>query len=321
MDSETVRIELGLKSYTVDATFYFFNHGDSTQVAVGFPEVGHASGVIDAVYELLKEQRLRSFETWVDGVKTEVRDLPGEVRLGGKKTDYDSAEELVKKKLEPEGADYASVEERRWLVKEVAFKSGRYTVVRVRYASQTGVDGNGSHAGYIYGTGRSWKGPIGSMRFIIQASSQAWVHELEFPEERKYKVARLSEYECSYLLEGIKPKEDEALALRFGDSFQPWDIRKAYNDWEYVDHPVPDELLHALSRRQLKLLRNTFFAGHGRIFKDPELQSFFDASSVSRYGWYTARADFKDADLNENERRNVQKIMRYEKDLTESLGR
>jgi hypothetical protein len=320
MDSETVRIALGRKSYIVDATFYFFNHGESTRVAVGFPEVGSAGGVIDATYELLSQLRLKNFETWVDGVAFEVKDVPGEVFLDGKKTEYRSVEDLFKNKLEPEKTDYAEVKEVRWLVKEVPFGGHRKTAVRVRYRTQTGVDGNPSHADYIYGTGRSWKGPIGKIQFVIQASSEAGVDEIDFARGRSYKVSRLGEYECAYVLTDVKPEENEKLRVHFSASPEPWRIRDSYDAWEYASSPVKEEFLDTLSRAQLRLLRNTFFAGHGRTFDDPELQRHFDLQSAKNYGWYRPRADFKETDLSPVERDNVRRIKAYEDNLARTLN-
>ena len=68
MDSETVSIFLGDKSYIVDATFNFFNSGDTVSVSVGFPKRGE--GYLDDRFQHADE--FIKFEAWVNGSKVDV---------------------------------------------------------------------------------------------------------------------------------------------------------------------------------------------------------------------------------------------------------
>jgi hypothetical protein len=55
-----------------------------------------------------------------------------------------------------------------------------------------------------------------------------------------------------------------------------------------------------LSRAELRRLRNTVYARHGRIFERMELQQYFDGRP-----WYKKRADYTDDDLTPIDRDNI----------------
>jgi YARHG domain len=58
-----------------------------------------------------------------------------------------------------------------------------------------------------------------------------------------------------------------------------------------------------LSRAELRRLRNTVYARHGRIFERMELQQYFDGRP-----WYKKRADYTDDDLSPVDRDNINLI-------------
>lgn len=112
----------------------------------------------------------------------------------------------------------------------------------------------------------------------------------------------------------VKPREpmrsDECSNARFVFS----DLREydegpdgldAYASWRYASKPVPDKLLADMTPEMLRVFRNTFFAGHGRVFKDRTLDAYFRG-----FPWYKPRADFADSDLSEVERANAEKAAR-----------
>jgi serine/threonine-protein kinase len=68
--------------------------------------------------------------------------------------------------------------------------------------------------------------------------------------------------------------------------------------------------LKGLSPAEIKRLRNTIFARHGRIFQTPELNNFFASRP-----WYTPRDNYSDADLTPNDRANIDLIAAAEKRL------
>ena len=58
--------------------------------------------------------------------------------------------------------------------------------------------------------------------------------------------------------------------------------------------------LTGIADGDLRMLRNTIYARHGRIFDAPDLQRYFSTRS-----WYRPRDDYKEADLTANDRANI----------------
>ncbi len=81
-----------------------------------------------------------------------------------------------------------------------------------------------------------------------------------------------------------------------------------YLRWRYVSEPVPKAVLDSMTADMLRVFRNTFFAGHGRVFKDRTLDGFFRG-----FSWYKPRAEFRESDLNPIEKGNVAKAEAAEK--------
>lgn len=68
--------------------------------------------------------------------------------------------------------------------------------------------------------------------------------------------------------------------------------------------------LTGLSKKELRLALNEIYARKGRMFKDDELQAYFDSQS-----WYQPRiaaSDFNESILNEYERANIDTIAAYQ---------
>jgi len=140
LDSEVVRIELGDTTYTVDATFRFFNHSAVETVMVGFPN--HGAGFFSELQDFL------DFKTWVNGEKSEFKEIRGSLVTTGHRADSASAEAFEMGFHEARLRD-----ETRWFVKEVAFQGKKETTTRVRYISSYVFAGRA--AVYLYGTGKA----------------------------------------------------------------------------------------------------------------------------------------------------------------------
>ena len=67
------------------------------------------------------------------------------------------------------------------------------------------------------------------------------------------------------------------------------------------------DALGELFTEDLRILRNEIFARHGRIFKDAELQKYFEAQS-----WYAPNPEFTDDSLSETEYKNLSFIKEAE---------
>jgi YARHG domain len=78
-------------------------------------------------------------------------------------------------------------------------------------------------------------------------------------------------------------------------------------DPSQLDHVIELEQLANLSRRDLRLLRNTIYARHGREFKSPMLQAYFD-----NMDWYKRDPKFTDNKLSKIDTTNVRLIKSVE---------
>ena len=78
---------------------------------------------------------------------------------------------------------------------------------------------------------------------------------------------------------------------------------------------ITDETLGAMFAEDLRVLRNEVYARHGRVFKDTELQKYFEAQA-----WYKANPEFKDDQLNEIEAKNLAKIREAEETATSKFS-
>lgn len=222
MESETVRIILGQKSYVVDARFNFRNKGETIEVDVGFPKNGE--GYFDKRFPHTSD--FIKFETWVDSVQVDFVEKPNKASIEGSFTLPD----LVKKIKQTEKFDDLSLSAKdyRWMVKErVRFPSNKITTTRVRYEAQYNYGGGeckGTLA-YIYGTGKYWNGNIGKSTFIIDATGipnedrppRKAIHFSNENDKSKAKWKTLNDGIMQFVIQNYKPKTpDDGISVSIG---------------------------------------------------------------------------------------------------------
>lgn len=78
---------------------------------------------------------------------------------------------------------------------------------------------------------------------------------------------------------------------------------------------VTEEMLKGLSLHELRLLRNEVYARRGRQFRTEWISQYFYSQP-----WYEPTEEFKEVELSEIERRNVDLIVSYENRLHEELS-
>ena len=82
-------------------------------------------------------------------------------------------------------------------------------------------------------------------------------------------------------------------------------------DPKQLDHLITVDQLSNLSRRDLRILRNTVYARHGRKFKSVLLQAYFDNME-----WYTQDPAFTEKSLTKIDTTNIRLI----KSVEETMG-
>jgi hypothetical protein len=114
----------------------------------------------------------------------------------------------------------------------------------------------------------------------------------------------------------IKPAEDKVLHAQVDEDSIWYNYIRDYQKFEYDRRLISDSELEALSPNQLRILRNTFYARHGRIFQSQDLREFFNSCE-----WYRPREDFNEKELNDFEKENIKNILELEKGVQEQRKR
>jgi hypothetical protein len=95
-----------------------------------------------------------------------------------------------------------------------------------------------------------------------------------------------------------------------GTSDTPEDERSPLEDPSILDKQLNVDQLKDLSRRDLRLLRNTIYARRGRQFRSELLRAYFEATD-----WYKGAASYTDARLSAVDNRNIKLIRSVEDQL------
>lgn len=77
---------------------------------------------------------------------------------------------------------------------------------------------------------------------------------------------------------------------------------------ELSTKPIARALLEGLFLEDASQMRQEIYARHGKVFKEPWLQTYF-----SSFAWYKADPDFTEENLTEVEKKNIATIAAYEK--------
>ena len=145
------------------------------------------------------------------------------------------------------------------------------------------------------------------------AQAEEGVKQPELKQRRDAVLARLRAGKAS-------PDDEIELAIlntRLGEwtaataDARPSDDVSPLEDPSQLDHLVRVEQLSDLSRRDLRILRNTIYARHGRKFKSRLLQAYFDDMR-----WYKADPKFSEKKLSKIDVTNIRLI----KSVEDSLG-
>lgn len=78
------------------------------------------------------------------------------------------------------------------------------------------------------------------------------------------------------------------------------------------DKIIDKRFLLSMTKEQLRLFRNMFYAKHGYIFKDEYLRDYFN--SIEGFE-YKMNSKFSEVDFNEIEKKNIENIKQIEASL------
>ena len=312
MNYEYVRIELMPEKYKVTATFKFYNSGDPIQVSVGFPVRGGGDGSI-----AFKDQQFITFKTWVNSKLVQTNDVRSDTSLSG---------------------DY-----QYFKVKDIYFPSKKITTSIVEYEAPYGFSSNtptGSSCHYDYGTGGSWKGPIGTAIIDIRFNEEYLGLNIHFDDD--FKLIHRSSGQVVYRIDSLNPKR--VSALRIDDYCDNKYCTGNYNSGYFCYKFVTSDTFHISDKNMLftsyiniptllvlRLQRNSIFARYGKIFKDLQLQSFFNQLNWNKprnnymsddewniINWYKPQKSFSEKQLKYSDWQKIKELSIIEKNIIES---
>lgn len=279
---EVIVFELFDGYYAVTVDFNFYNHGKEVELLVGFPYVVDTEGrtsftTLGSIYD---------FQTWVNGSYVETKNSPIDIDLSDQKM---------------LGVNYA-------YTKEVTFPSHEYIKTKVNYNAKYGVDGGYWLASYLYGSGKGWFNCIGKAKVIIKNSSKYWIYGIRLgmpshnnkPLNNEYIKHYWNNNDLEFMLENIEPEYNDTIEILLWlpmFDFGPKPLPYFY----YCNEIFKQNDLWYLTKEELRILRNLFYAIHGYNFKDASLTNYF----LSNFGFYEINHEFTENMLTEIEKRNI----------------
>ena len=325
MREEEIVITLRKDYYEVDVTFDFFNSGAAEKVQLGFPVEGRGSpGIksqVDSVYD---------FKSYLNGKIIPV---------------HTTRKETIADENTNNTGIYI-----KWFIRDVTFPANSRTVSRVTYKAMYSYCGGLNLAGYIYGTGRFWKGGIGKMTLIVNHGDDELIGKIRFGNpmdlNEKYDIkAKSSKFtweangRYKYVFENVNPRyTNESISIDvwalksglYGADVNPFIIcdRTKRGDhinnyhveyfWPWSEHLLyekPTEI-QLYTKNQIRLFINFFSALHGYDFKNPLYKEYFsklESFEDKDNTKYEVNPNFNESVFNEIERKNVNYLLKLEK--------
>ncbi|PWT88730.1 MAG: hypothetical protein C5B55_12625 [Blastocatellia bacterium] len=93
------------------------------------------------------------------------------------------------------------------------------------------------------------------------------------------------------------------LSVTFALAVNAQDTMDAWKNFDFSKTAMKQAQVQSMQLDDLKLLRGIVFGRHGRVFKDAEINTYLQAQS-----WYKPKSDFKNSQLNDTERQNLDLI-------------
>jgi hypothetical protein len=297
MLEEEIIITLYNRYYEVDVSFDFYNDGDDEDVLLGFP-------VWTVTYDNPEEiewAKIENFQSFINGELV---------------TEYDTIKESTKD---------LQLYTTTWFVREVTFPENSHTYSRVTYRAPYNSLGFKSGAGYIYGTGRNWKGSIGKMTVKIVHEDDTLIEEVSFGRNRAFDELI---WEASgiyrFIFNDIDPDEGERIEIlvRHRSIFHVYQGQFGLSwDGEWIwNRRLLEEFSNTnlYTRNQLKLFISFFYAMHGYDFENQLLKNYFQNMPPSWYNEnlnYKADPNFSENNFNGFERKNIDYLSSLERSI------
>jgi hypothetical protein len=164
----------------------------------------------------------------------------------------------------------------------------------------------------VAGASRSYATLIigGLMGIMLAGGMAVWMMWPKTAEKEQSSQSNSAKVKGGETAEQTVPDVTPAPSTPQGSRSAPGSVSIAERTEEKIvgNVPLTEADLAGAYAWELQRLRNTIFARHGRIFKTPELQSYFNTRA-----WYAPRLSYSDRDLTGTDRANLNLIMAMEK--------
>jgi hypothetical protein len=234
MQSEVINITIHDEYYEITVEFDFYNEGSDETVLIGFPV--ESWGFInhdDYIYENISD-----FMSYING------ELISEYII--KEEEYKEMYFIIKKK---------------WYIREILFpeKSHTYSRVTYRVKNQYYLDDFGT-AGYIFGTGRSWKdNKIGKMTVYITHDDNIIILEINYLDAFDFTWEANGIYK--FEIENIEPEINDRIYIVIQRSDNFFNSRHRYNNKISLLYKDENDIQY-YTINQIRLLINSHFTNH-----------------------------------------------------------
>jgi hypothetical protein len=296
MLDEVINITLHKGYYEVDVTFDFYNDGPTENILLGFPV---RAGIYDTP-EDREWAQINDFKSYINGNLV---------------TEYTVREEEEK--------DF-KLTIKKWFIREVTFPGNSHTESRVTYKAPYNMLGFYSGAGYIYGTGRCWKGPIGKMTLIINHGDDTIIGHVSFG----YMIEKPFRYSCEangkhkFVKENVELGGNESIEItrEYFDIYGEYDgqFESKHVGWVWDEYLLYENLTYTklFTRNQVRLFINFFYARHGYDFKNSFYKNYFkNVRSYYINDIEKVNTNISENDFNEFERKNIDYLLNLEKNI------
>lgn len=194
----------------VRAEFLFVNEGKACSVPMGFPEKGRKSLSV-----LTGKSGFIRFQSFVDG-------SPAQVKREIGKIDQSPAYRI-------------------WWTKTVEFAAGQRRKIVVEYEAEPGFDTSGNAwMDYIIGTGRNWKGKIGSAKIVMDLRPLKRFSNVRFSLRPSFRFPVRAEWH----LVNFEPRRDMMIGMDWFNGFLDVFINgvriRESDQWGYGDRDTQE---------------------------------------------------------------------------------
>jgi hypothetical protein len=327
MREEEIIITLHKGYYDVDVSFKFYNDGPDEKIMVGFPFVVRGRNINDETIEDVKKSVLKSY-------------------INGKLLSHQDYE--IKVEYSEDNSYIHGVT--KWLLRAIEFKGKSYTESRVVYKMPYSNDMGYPYAGYTYGTGRSWKGPIGKMTVVVNHGDDVIVGGISANDSRLKHTQFIWEAngKYRYIFENVRPESrNDYIKIKIDGN----DMQGEYNDqfeckehgvfncrfdcwyaceedggeegrdwlrgsWHWHRVLIYNDLseIRLFTKNQIRLFINFFFAAHGYDFKNQQYKNYFQKLKYVGHNIaaYKVNPNFSEKDFNDIEKKNIDYLLKLE---------